>query len=74
MTTEDTLDEHYTYHAPASDDVHRHQKVRTVGRYLAGTILANAPCSDERDNALDRVREAVMWANAAIACNKGDDQ
>lgn len=29
--------------------------------------------SDERDTALERVREAVMWVNAAIACNKTED-
>lgn len=58
----------FTYHAPASEQLPNYQAIREAGRRLAIAIIANAPASADRTAAIRRVREAVMTANAAIAC------
>lgn len=61
------LDTAFTYHAPSPDQIKRFPLIRAAGRNLAETILRNCPDSVERLNALNRIEEAIMWANAAIA-------
>jgi hypothetical protein len=36
----------------------------------AAWIYTALPASRERDIAIDKMREAMFWANAAIACNQ----
>lgn len=64
------LDHLFTYHPPFGDQVKRYQLIREDGRLMAETIAGAAPASPERSTALAKVREAVFWANAAIACNE----
>jgi hypothetical protein len=68
---EDRLDNWFTHHPPAGDQLFRYSGIRASGRSLAGVIEELAPSSPEKEQALAKVREAVMWANAAIACNEG---
>lgn len=67
MTTEQ-LDNWFTYHAPQGDDTLRYERLRDAGRTLAQTIVDNTPESADQTVAIRKVREAVMTANAAIAC------
>lgn len=64
------LDNFFTYHAPVGDQVDRYGVIRAQGRQLARTIMAYSNDSEERQQALFAVRNAVMWANAGIACNE----
>lgn len=67
---DDQLANWFTHHPPKDDqDMRRYQEIRNGGRELAELILDECPISPERDAALQKIREAVMWANAAIACN-----
>jgi len=46
----------------------RHRVIREAGLNLAQVIVSNAPSSADASSAIRHVRNAVMEANAAIAC------
>ncbi len=60
----------FTYHASHGDQQDRYWKIREKGKEFALLIEKLTLCSREQTHALNKVREAVMWANAAIACNE----
>lgn len=62
------LDNWFSYHAPTPDQIPQFQAIRMAGEHLAKTIRDNAPPSADVSAAVRHVREAVMTANAAIAC------
>lgn len=64
------LDNAFTYHAPRGDQVDRYVAIRGDGLALATRILQSTPRCPEQTLAIQKVREAVMWANAAIACQE----
>lgn len=66
--TDETLVNWFTHHPPSSDQITQHQAVRDAGLALARVIVANTPSSADQTAAIRKVREAVMTANAAIAC------
>ena len=57
----------FTHHAPGPDDVARYQAIREAGHSLASVIVANTPACADQSDAIRKVREAVMTANAAVA-------
>lgn len=74
MSIKNDLDRWFTYHAPNDDQVERYQRIRTAGKNLAEVITLVCPDGNDRDAAIRKVREAVMTANAAIACAPREDQ
>ena len=69
MISKDQLDHWFTYHAPTGQaQLLAYQKIRDAGRLLAETIVEHAPLCADQSAAIRKVREAVMTANAAIAC------
>lgn len=68
MSQSAQLDNWFTYHDASPDQVTKYQSIRAAARALAEAILINAPSSADRSDAIRKVREAVMVANAAIAC------
>jgi hypothetical protein len=62
------LDVWFKYHAPTILDVPKFEAIRNKARELAETILMNTPPSADQTVAIRLVREAVMVANASIAC------
>ena len=64
------LDNAFTYHPPKPDQIARYGALRGSGRTLAEKIAEFCPPSPERSTAIAKVREAIMWANASIACNE----
>lgn len=64
------IDNWFTYHSPKNNQPERYEGIRSGARELAEIIRLNVPAGIERDNAFARLREAVMWANAGIACNE----
>lgn len=57
----------FTYHAPKHGQPELYVEIREAAKRFAELIEASAPASRERDLALDKLDEAVMHANAAIA-------
>jgi Mg2+ and Co2+ transporter CorA len=62
------LENRFTFHPPTSEDIKdNYQRIRGEALKLALLINELAPESNEKDNAIDCLDEAVMWANAGIA-------
>lgn len=61
----------FSYHPPKGDQIERYQRLREAGREFAQVILDCTPPSADQSAAIRKVREAVMTANAAIACGEG---
>lgn len=64
------LDNWFQYHAPKDGHEAKYGAIRIAGKTLATVILNNTPSSADQTAALRKVREAVMTANAAIACER----
>ena len=60
----------FTYHAPNIEQRHRYHSLRQNAKALALHIQEHCPESWEKSLAITKVREAVMWANASIACHE----
>lgn len=67
MTTAD-LDRFFGYCAPDNDQAKRHQYIRDGGKQFAELVLHLTPRGADQEAAVRKIREAVMVANAAIAC------
>ena len=69
MITDEQIQNWFTYHAPNGlEQIAAYQRIRDAGHEFALTILANTPSSADQTTAIRKIREAVMTANAAIAC------
>jgi len=68
------LKNRFTYHAPKPGQPEIYQSIREGARELAIHIDGLAPDSREKNLAIARLEEAVMWANAAIARHHPDDE
>ena len=62
------LENWFSYHPPSEDQKVAYGQLRDGGYMLARCILLHCPPSADRTAALRKVREAIMTANAAIAC------
>jgi hypothetical protein len=64
------LERAFTYHPPVGSQPERYEDIRRKGYELAALISDHVLDSDEKTLAIACVRQAVMWANAGIACNE----
>jgi hypothetical protein len=62
----------FTYHSPTVGQVEQYRAIRSAGMQLADVIVGQTPAGDEQRAAVWLVRQAVMAANAAIACAPSD--
>lgn len=58
----------FTYHSADAEQIEKYGQIRYYGRVLAEMIYALVPPGPDRSAAIRKVREAVMTANAGIAC------
>jgi hypothetical protein len=80
MITEDDLQNWFTYHSPSPEknwrltedtyltQAERYEAIRNAGYVMAKMIVAMTPSSADQTVAIRKIREAVMVANASIAC------
>lgn len=64
------LERNFTYHSPKGDQAIRYGLLRDKAKSLAELIFRLCPPSEDRIAALRILRESIMTANAAIACNE----
>lgn len=69
--TQQQLDNWFVYHAPVGDQQARYVELRNSAKKFAEDIVRLTPASADQTAAVRLVREAVMTANAAIACENG---
>ena len=68
FVTDEKIENWFTYHAPVGCQVDQYGAIRAAGKTLAYAIVQNSPAGPDQTAAIRKVREAVMTANAAIAC------
>ena len=68
MITNHDIKNCFDYHKPDDFQMASYKAIRIAGKDLAEAILDNCPASADTTAAIRKVREAVMTANAAIAC------
>ena len=69
-----SIDQAFTYHPPRGDiEILAYQTIRDTAKRFAFMIDAMVPDSREKSIAITKIREAVMWANAGIAINGGNE-
>lgn len=68
MITQKMLDEWFTYHKPKDDQPERYEKLREGAKAFAELIVELTPEGPDQSVAIRKIREAVMTANASIAC------
>jgi hypothetical protein len=67
--TDAALTNWLTYHEPKNGtQAESYRKIREAALTFAQVIVAQTPESPDQSTAIRTVREAVFWANAAIAC------
>lgn len=68
IVTEADLEHWFTYHPPREGQAGRYEALRSQGLVLARLIFELTPPGPDQAAAIRKVREAVMTANVAIAC------
>jgi len=68
MPTPEELENWFQYHGPDEVQIAKYAVLRLKGKELAAAMLDNCPTCADTTAAIRKVREAVMTANAAIAC------
>lgn len=66
-STSRLLSDVFSYHAPKGDQQDRYVKIREAAKAFALVVLENTPKSADQTDAIRKIREAVMVANASIA-------
>lgn len=61
------LDDMFKYHQPTEKNAEYYPSIRNKARELAYLFADLCPDCAETFTAVDKLREAVMWANAGIA-------
>lgn len=64
------LENRFMHHAPKGDQGERYTIVRCKILECAAACVSLTPCSPEQARALDKLDEAMMLFNAAIARNE----
>lgn len=62
----------FAFHKPDEDQAARMELLRIRARVLMWGIFGSCPVGLERAAAVERLREAIMWANASIVLEGRD--
>lgn len=60
----------FTYHAPKKDQPEKYERIRKAALEFALILAQNCPPCEDTAAAIRKLRETVMAANLAIACNE----
>lgn len=66
------IENDFTYHAPTPEQQVAYVQLRQQGLEFARLVANMTPVSKEQSHAINHIRQAIMWANAAIACNPSE--
>jgi hypothetical protein len=69
MITMKELENWFTYHPPSPEQQQQYVAIRDAAKRFAEVVASNTPPSPDQTAAIRKIREAVMTANAAIACD-----
>lgn len=63
------IEHNFKYYAPKIDQPKMYELIRVGGKELALLVNTLCPHSREKNLAITKLEEVIMWANAAIARN-----
>jgi len=67
----DEIENWFEYHPPTGEDqIRAYGNIRKAGKEFALAIARNVPNCADRTAAVRKIREAVMTANAGLACSE----
>ena len=66
----DNMQNWFSYHSPTPEQIEKYASIRKTALVLAQTIHLLCPASADCTAAIRLVRQAVMTANASIACGE----
>ena len=66
-TSEEIVAEFFKYHAPNEITIPKYATINQAAKNFAEVVLQNCPAGADRSDAIRKIREARMVANAAIA-------
>lgn len=69
MTEAEILAELFKYHSPNEGTIPKYAAINQAAKNFAEVILQTCPRSADRSDAIRKIREARMTANASIALN-----
>jgi len=69
MSSAEILAELFRYHPPTPETLPKFAAINQAAKNFAEVILQNCPPSADRSDAIRKIREARMTADAAIALN-----
>ncbi len=69
MSSAEILAKLFKYHAPTDVTIPKYAAINQAAKNFAEVILQNCPPCADRSDAIRKIREARMTANAAIALN-----
>ena len=68
------LNNWFSYHKPNENQSVKYRSLRRFTRLLARKYFSRCCDCEERTIAIQKLREAVMWINAGIACNEVEEK
>ena len=69
LSNAEILAELFEYHPPTAETLPKFQAINQAAKNFAEVVLQNCPAGADRSIALNCIRNARMFANAAIALN-----
>jgi len=73
MFSKDQIDNWFTYHPPVGDQAQAYETIRFHARTFAHVINELVPDGADKSDAIRKLRETVMTANAGIATSPHGD-
>lgn len=67
MTSEEIVAAQFKYHPPTEITLPKYAAINQAAKNFAEVVLANCPSGSDRADAIRKIREARMVANAAVA-------
>lgn len=67
--THESINNDFSHHPPTDITAEIHNAARQNFANIAHWVIDNVPSGAARSTAVAKIREAMMWANAAIACD-----
>ena len=65
---QNVIDHQFTYHDGTPEQIEAFKQINTAAKIFAETINKHCPDSADKTHAIRVVRDARMWANAAVVC------
>jgi hypothetical protein len=69
MISQSDVNNWFTYHAPTPEQLVAYNDIRQAAKIYAETVNKHVPDSADKTAAMRKIRDSVMAANLAVACN-----